>query len=216
MRENLTIGERLHELRLSRSGPEKTQSGFAKATGITRQALSGYERGEIIPNGEVLRTISRRFEVSVDWLVGLSHVMSPDETIRGVCKYTGLSEKAIERVSRELHNETITLRNAWGYPTDEALPNDNKPLIGYLDRLICDDAFILWLQAVQYAVEQREMLAETDSKAKDGFAAGFDDLPQADRAEAAEHRAEKYMCRLIESMAGEDKKDGKHARKIYL
>ena len=211
MRENLTIGDRLHELRLSRIGSEKTQAGFAKAIGITRQALSGYERGEIIPNGVVLRTISRKFEVSVDWLVGLSHVMSPDETIRGVCKYTGLSEKAIGRVSKELHDEAITLRNAGGYPTGETLPNEHKPLIEYLDRLICNDSFFLWLQAVQHAVEQREMLAETDSQAKDGFVAGFDDLSPADRADAAEHRAVVNMCKLIESMARGDKKDGKHA-----
>lgn len=63
------FSKRLKELRTSLS---LTQSEFASIIGTSQNALSNYEKGERNPSYEIIMAISEQFEVSVDWLLGLS------------------------------------------------------------------------------------------------------------------------------------------------
>lgn len=64
-----TFGERLRSLRESRS---LTQDDLAEALGLTKQAVSQYERGVRRPDFEILSMICDHFNVSVDFLLGKS------------------------------------------------------------------------------------------------------------------------------------------------
>ena len=73
-----------------------TQQDLAAATGYTRQAISQYMDGSVLPNIEKLQTFAKYFNVSADYFLGLTHVQTPDKDVQFICDYTGLSEKAVE------------------------------------------------------------------------------------------------------------------------
>ncbi|VUZ27411.1 helix-turn-helix domain-containing protein [Acetobacterium wieringae] len=84
---------RLRELM---SGNGTTQKDLAGVTGITRQAISQYMDGSVQPNIEKLYKICDFFEVSSDYLLGVSDVKSIDLDTKAISEKTGLSEKAVE------------------------------------------------------------------------------------------------------------------------
>ena len=89
--------ERL-KLLLARS--ELNQSAFAAAVGIDRSALSQLMSGAStrLPRAETLLNIAARFEVSLDWLLGLSH----DEGVTGELRESLEIEEAAGGFDRTL------------------------------------------------------------------------------------------------------------------
>lgn len=74
------------------------QSQLADKLGVSRGSISFYENGDRIPDIEFLRKVSEYFNVSADWLLGLSNVQSNDGELQQACNYTGLSEDAIKNI----------------------------------------------------------------------------------------------------------------------
>lgn len=75
---------RLKELRNSK---RLTQEGLAMKINVSQSAVSAYEVGERTPDLETLITIAKFFNVSIDYLVGLTNIkqsitksdLSPEE-----------------------------------------------------------------------------------------------------------------------------------------
>lgn len=86
------FGERLLALRVQRN---ETQEQLAKAISITRQSLSRYETNERTPSIDLIYRIAKHYNVSSDYLLGLSDVQTLDIDIQTACNLTGLSEGAI-------------------------------------------------------------------------------------------------------------------------
>ena len=63
------FSQRLRELRASK---EKTQAEFVEGLGITASALSSYEKNTKNPSINVVKRIAKKYNVSIDWLCGLS------------------------------------------------------------------------------------------------------------------------------------------------
>lgn len=63
------IGKRIAQLRLNHQ-PRLTQEEFAKKIGISRAALSHYEKDRRDPDYETLQKIADFFDVSTDLLLG--------------------------------------------------------------------------------------------------------------------------------------------------
>lgn len=66
---NNSFSSRIKELRTSL---KMTQSDFASLIGSAQNALSGYENGDRTPSYELLMSIAENFDISIDWLLGLS------------------------------------------------------------------------------------------------------------------------------------------------
>ncbi len=62
----MTFSEKLIRLR-KREG--LSQEALAEMLGISRQAVSRWEQGTALPDGEKLLPCARQFGVSVDWLL---------------------------------------------------------------------------------------------------------------------------------------------------
>lgn len=77
---------------------EVTQEQFAKKIGVSRPTIGLYESGARIPDAEILRDICLKCNVSSDWLLGISEVISPNPNMQIACEYTGLTEKAVVRL----------------------------------------------------------------------------------------------------------------------
>ena len=63
------FGERLKELRLEKGVSLKE---VGDAVGVTLNTISNYERGVREPDFEILRALCRFFQITADYLLGLS------------------------------------------------------------------------------------------------------------------------------------------------
>lgn len=93
------FGERLLKLREER---KETQEQLAKAVNITRQSLSRYETNERTPNIELIYSIAQHYDVSADYLLGLSEVTSLDNRIQAACEVTGLNSAAMDKMNEHI------------------------------------------------------------------------------------------------------------------
>lgn len=84
--------------RLSKIMKERqvSQEKLANALGVKRQTVSLYKTGQSSPNAEQLCKIAKFFNISSDWLLGISEAKSPDSDIQQICKQTGLSEDIVK------------------------------------------------------------------------------------------------------------------------
>lgn len=64
-----TFSERIKDLRTQQN---LNQATFAKLIGTNQSTLSAYESGDRMPPYEILVSIAKSFDVSIDWLCGLS------------------------------------------------------------------------------------------------------------------------------------------------
>ena len=107
--ENL-FRERFIELR---EDYDMKQAEFAEFLGIPTGSVGGYESGKKFPNGKTLFKISKKCNISADYLIGLSDVKSTNIEVKSICDYTGLSEMAVAKLhffkeSNQLHSEIIS------------------------------------------------------------------------------------------------------------
>lgn len=89
------FAERLTQLRKKK---DLKRQQVADDLGITRASLEFYEKGKRKPDIEMTARIAKYFQVSADYLLGLSKTPSTDKDIKGVCDYTGLSDIVIDRM----------------------------------------------------------------------------------------------------------------------
>lgn len=92
----LTTGERIGDL-ISNKGVTKA----ATEMGVTPSHLSNIVHDKMKkdgPGSETLKKICRHYNVSADYLLGLSEVRSLNQTTQSIHRATGLSEGAIENL----------------------------------------------------------------------------------------------------------------------
>jgi len=96
----------------------KTSQGeLASAIGITRQAVSKYMNSSTLPDCQTLVKIARHFNVSTDFLLGLTAVKTNNADVKSVCEFTGLSDEAVKHLhnAKENGDNKSTLINALMY-----------------------------------------------------------------------------------------------------
>ncbi|MCD8010943.1 MAG: helix-turn-helix transcriptional regulator [Lachnospiraceae bacterium] len=76
----------------------KTQKEVAADIGMTAASIGYYENGNRKPDITVLLKLAKYYNVSCDYLLGISDTKSPDTNTQGFMGKTGLSEKAIEKI----------------------------------------------------------------------------------------------------------------------
>lgn len=84
------FGEILRDLRL---GANASQDDLAKYLGIKRQTYGAYERGVSMPDLTSLKKIALRFNVSADYLLGLSEYQTAENDV--ISKTIPLSDEAL-------------------------------------------------------------------------------------------------------------------------
>ena len=92
---NKIIGQRINTLLAIKNMKQKE---LAKELGITDNTVSYFVNGSRVPNIQQIIKISQIFNVSTDYILGVTNAMSTDADIKAICEYTGLSEKAIENI----------------------------------------------------------------------------------------------------------------------
>lgn len=88
--------ERFADLR-AKSG--LSQSKLGKALALSPATIGYYENGSRLPDIETAARIAQYFDVSADYLLGLSDAKSVGQDMKIACETTGLTEKAIENIN---------------------------------------------------------------------------------------------------------------------
>lgn len=89
-----------------------SQTDIAKALGVTRQAISLYEKGDREPKLETWQKLADFFDVSVPYLQGISDI----KDLKRVSTFTNFltsleqTEESDEQISNEIKNLTMSLR----------------------------------------------------------------------------------------------------------
>jgi transcriptional regulator with XRE-family HTH domain len=110
-------------------GVTKKLGEVAKELDVSRPTISNWLQGICVPNQAAALRIAEHYNVSVNWLQGISDNPTTDTSVEAICNYTGLSQEAIEA----LHNY-----NTNNNPNYLLLPewiNDNRAVMSQLFEL---------------------------------------------------------------------------------
>lgn len=85
---------------LLRESKGVSRQAAADALEISRASLEYYEKGQRLPDIQVLSKIADYFNVSADYLLGRTDVarIDPTQKMQAACEVTGLSEKAVKNL----------------------------------------------------------------------------------------------------------------------
>jgi len=72
------------------------QREVAEAIEVQRQTVSLYTKGQALPDVACLVKMTKLFNVSADYLLGLTKTPTLEADKRAVCDYVGLSEPAVD------------------------------------------------------------------------------------------------------------------------
>lgn len=75
-----------------------TQATLANECGVERQSVAQWRDGNTRPDILSLKKIAEFYNISTDYLLGLSEASTQDAELKTVCEYTGLSEKSIKKL----------------------------------------------------------------------------------------------------------------------
>lgn len=95
---------RIKELRL---GKELKQVELAQIIGMSQSSLSGYESGKIEPDQETLIRLSEFFDVSIDYLLGISNVKKAPTLEQVDAKELQRLKELVEHLTPEQQEELL-------------------------------------------------------------------------------------------------------------
>ena len=76
-------------------GETAKQQEIADKIGTTRQNVGNWLRGNTTPDSVQLEKISRAYNVSINWLTGISGVRSTDIKVEKISEFLGLPEETV-------------------------------------------------------------------------------------------------------------------------
>lgn len=218
------FGTRLKELRIKAG---LSQDILAQKLKVSKSALGYYENAGRTPDIDILDKVAKYFDVSLDYLMGYSENLTTDIDLKSVCKYTGLSEKAIKSttIAKELSNKRLhdtiefiledLFKEVEGRKTLTYKDNSNQelPSISYISS---ECSQLITALALYFSVEltgdplQSYLLVSPDGhfidkEMKDGNLFEFPDLLLSDKKILTEKIYYDEVCSAI-----------KKAKKLYL
>ena len=101
-----TFSERLSKLLKDKKEQGIIQDDVAKSIGVSRQALGKWANGETVPDILDLKSLAMYFNVSTDYLLGLSELANGDVSFTQASKLTNISEKSLLKLS-EIYRDDL-------------------------------------------------------------------------------------------------------------
>lgn len=135
---NSILAERIGKLRV---GANESQQDLADKIGVKRETVKFWESGDRQIKGGDIAKLAKHFDVSADYLLGLSDVRTLDRDLKFVCEYTRLSEASIK--------ELLEIPQYVG----------GEAYLGALDRIICEYGYGIGsdLHCIEKRVKEAEV-----------------------------------------------------------
>ena len=111
-----------------------TQNELADYLDKSRQAISYYCDGSSSPDWETIVRIAEFFDVSTDYLLGISDIKSRDVTIHSIVNGTGISENvaiSLTELHKQDHENISALLKVFLQKDDNSI-DDNTPVLQLL------------------------------------------------------------------------------------
>ena len=102
-----------------------TQQKMAEICSVKPQSVSQWRNGETRPDILSLTKIAQHFNVSTDYLLGLTDVKSTVKATKELCSTLGLSEEAIKILSAD---ETSLIAKRWKQIIDNDMSGEDEEL----------------------------------------------------------------------------------------
>ena len=169
MLDNKIISERLKKCR---EATGEKQTDIANLLNVQRQIISYYETGTRIPNVEDLALLAKHFNTSVDYLIGLSDIKSINSDIKSICKYTGLSENAVNTLHRiadtalSYNGFDEYINTLYGADLNEEFRQKSSSFLDFLNFCLCfvDSDF---MGVIEYSVSYKNQLSDWNNRANE-------------------------------------------------
>lgn len=104
---NATFSKRISELRKSKN---MTLEELGVKVGLGKSTILNWEKNGSVPNEEVLRELSKEFEVSVDYLLGNDEIMDESKSIL-FRNWAKLKEEDKEKINKMIEMFVINDKN---------------------------------------------------------------------------------------------------------
>ena len=91
---------------------EMTQTQVAEYLGVQRQTVSLYTKGQALPDISTLAKITELFDVSADYLLGITETATFDTDKRTVCDTVHLSEEAVDNLIEIANDKSAYIRSS--------------------------------------------------------------------------------------------------------
>lgn len=142
-------------LKQAREAAGLTQVQSAELSGINRNSIVNYEKPTAPANRNCanlgmearnLRTLASLYNVSTDYLLGLTDTRSRSADVQTACKVTGLSEESIEMLRRCKDESDSALifdmvNDFISFAFDTSDPDNGQPFVNYICFRECADIY---------------------------------------------------------------------------
>ena len=81
-----------------------TREQIAENVGCDTSSITKYYNGDRYPKTDIIIKLSKLFNCSTDYLLGVSDVATSDKDLQYICDYVGLSEEVVNK----LHSLSIS------------------------------------------------------------------------------------------------------------
>ena len=97
---NSPFATRLREI--MDNNPNITQQQVADYLGVTRQSISQYMYGNSQATADKIILLAQFFNVSADYLLGITDIKTADTSVQSVSHYLGVNDKIVEGLKSEI------------------------------------------------------------------------------------------------------------------
>lgn len=101
----ITMGQKISK---AREAAGERQQDLAAALGVSRELVTYWENDSRSIKADQLAAIAKRYNVSADYLLGLSPDPTTDADMKAVCDYVGLSAAAMSVLHELTHSHSQT------------------------------------------------------------------------------------------------------------
>lgn len=109
MNDNI-LGKRLKILRTEK---DLTQEEFGKPYNLKKSTVSQYESGSSKPDDELKKRIAKDYDISLDWLMGISNVRNPYKNKSFIEKKELYTAPLTPKDERDIEKDIEKLTNDW-------------------------------------------------------------------------------------------------------
>lgn len=159
-----TIGERIKSLR---TAVEMNQEEFGKQFGLVKSTVSLYENGKSTPDDETKKKICAKYNVSMDWLYGLTNVASISKGDKGLFSFDFSFTNRLNSLLEERHITKEVFKNKTGL-SDAQVSSLLSGNAGITELISTADFFHVSIDYLLCRTSIRE-LSEFDSKFLSAF-----------------------------------------------
>lgn len=190
------IKEPLRRLRELIDNSGKSRQQIAKDLKCDTSTITKHYNGKRGINADFIVKYAKYFNVTADYLLGLSDTPSTDEKIKGICDFTGLNERFInDFLKDDLLSKRYFLDFINSIGESDTLSDDFDSMLFYLNDYI---TAVKKIQAIQKESEKETF----ETFLIDGIA---DDISAAiDERDIAKYRVEDKFKKIIQEYSGDN------------